>query len=368
MTYNKKECLRFCVLYGFIIALVNFIGFMLPGTGNIPLQPSGNWVEWMAFMDRNEKLITTLTVIVFVIPALICVSYIRLAGDKLERRMINLPLAYSVFGALGWVLSFIMETATLFIVKFNYHVNISEIIFTSFMYILQEGLFIFALAFLILDTIHRKVFLPRYYPEGKLSRIKGRKNPSVNFLFVVFYISIGIFPVFFLTSTILNVVRTSGLTISNGVFVLVAFIIVFGIVLLVIFTQEISSPLKKLKATAKKVEQGNYNVSCNVVSNDTFGDLADTFNDMISSLDEKSKKIYAIQDSIIRGMAVMVEQRDNSTGGHIKRTSDVVKIFVNHLLDKEVYPVLTPMAVDSSRPFPLVRNKSLNLDLYPQHQ
>ena len=26
-----------------------------------------------------------------------------------------------------------------------------------------------------------------------------------------------------------------------------------------------------------------------------------------------------------------------------------------------IYPVLTPMAVDSSRPFPLIRNKSLNL-------
>ena len=28
---------------------------------------------------------------------------------------------------------------------------------------------------------------------------------------------------------------------------------------------------------------------------------------------------------------------------------------------ENVYPVLTPMAVDSSRPFPLIRNKSLNI-------
>ena len=28
---------------------------------------------------------------------------------------------------------------------------------------------------------------------------------------------------------------------------------------------------------------------------------------------------------------------------------------------EEVYPVLTPMAFDPSRPFPLVRNKTLNL-------
>lgn len=36
-------------------------------------------------------------------------------------------------------------------------------------------------------------------------------------------------------------------------------------------------------------------------------------------------------------------------------------IFVDRYFQDNVYPVLTPMAVDSSRPFPLIRNKSLNL-------
>ncbi len=35
--------------------------------------------------------------------------------------------------------------------------------------------------------------------------------------------------------------------------------------------------------------------------------------------------------------------------------------YVDEYFDKAVYPVLTPMAVDSSRPFPLIRNKSLNI-------
>ncbi len=35
--------------------------------------------------------------------------------------------------------------------------------------------------------------------------------------------------------------------------------------------------------------------------------------------------------------------------------------FVDRYFQDYVYPVLTPMAVDSSRPFPLIRNKSLNL-------
>ena len=37
------------------------------------------------------------------------------------------------------------------------------------------------------------------------------------------------------------------------------------------------------------------------------------------------------------------------------------KTFANRYFTREVYPVLTPMAVDSSRPFPLIRNKSLNI-------
>ena len=35
--------------------------------------------------------------------------------------------------------------------------------------------------------------------------------------------------------------------------------------------------------------------------------------------------------------------------------------FADRYFEENVYPVLTPMAVDSSRPFPLIRNKSLNI-------
>ncbi len=35
--------------------------------------------------------------------------------------------------------------------------------------------------------------------------------------------------------------------------------------------------------------------------------------------------------------------------------------FIDRYFEENVYPVLTPMAVDSSRPFPLIRNKTLNI-------
>ncbi len=45
---------------------------------------------------------------------------------------------------------------------------------------------------------------------------------------------------------------------------------------------------------------------------------------------------------------------------HEDLTDEMAK-YVDRYFEEEVYPVLTPMAVDSSRPFPLVRNRTLNI-------
>lgn len=45
---------------------------------------------------------------------------------------------------------------------------------------------------------------------------------------------------------------------------------------------------------------------------------------------------------------------------HEELTPEQAK-YVDKYFESRIYPVLTPMAVDSSRPFPLIRNKSLNL-------
>ncbi len=37
------------------------------------------------------------------------------------------------------------------------------------------------------------------------------------------------------------------------------------------------------------------------------------------------------------------------------------KNFVDEYFEENIYPVVTPMAMDSSRPFPLIRNRSLNI-------
>ncbi len=50
----------------------------------------------------------------------------------------------------------------------------------------------------------------------------------------------------------------------------------------------------------------------------------------------KTADILHIKDMMVLGMADMVESRDNNTGGHIKRTSAIVKIFSEKLRTKTV--------------------------------
>jgi len=47
-----------------------------------------------------------------------------------------------------------------------------------------------------------------------------------------------------------------------------------------------------------------------------------------------------MHDNLILGMATMVESRDNSTGGHIRRTSEGVKILLSEMTQQE-FPELT---------------------------
>ena len=57
-------------------------------------------------------------------------------------------------------------------------------------------------------------------------------------------------------------------------------------------------------------------------------------------VDRKTEHIRQMHDRLIMDMAIMVESRDNSTGGHIRRTSQGVKILLSEMSQAE-FPELT---------------------------
>ncbi len=62
-------------------------------------------------------------------------------------------------------------------------------------------------------------------------------------------------------------------------------------------------------------------------------DLLNNYNAKLEeNVREKTEHIGKLQDKMILGMADMIEGRDSNTGGHIRRTSEVVKIFTTELI------------------------------------
>ena len=64
-------------------------------------------------------------------------------------------------------------------------------------------------------------------------------------------------------------------------------------------------------------------------------DLLNKFNSNLQNeVDLKTNHIVEMHNQFILGMATMVESRDNSTGGHIRRTSDIVRILIEEMTRK----------------------------------
>ena len=67
-------------------------------------------------------------------------------------------------------------------------------------------------------------------------------------------------------------------------------------------------------------------------ANQQYIELIKNYNSQLEEeVAEKTKHVIEMQDKLVLGMATMVEGRDNSTGGHIKRTSDCIRILVEEI-------------------------------------
>lgn len=84
--------------------------------------------------------------------------------------------------------------------------------------------------------------------------------------------------------------------------------------------------------------------------------------EQLAALDDRTHAFVKRQYKIYNDELVPALAREgfHIIGSHEELTHEQ-EIFVDKYFHEDVYPVLTPMAVDSSRPFPLIRNKTLNI-------
>lgn len=98
-----------------------------------------------------------------------------------------------------------------------------------------------------------------------------------------------------------------------------------------------------VRATVKDIKNGKHRIGYlielhDITKQQQYIDLLDSYNYKLQTeIKTKTSEILQMQNSIITGMASMVESRDNSTGAHINRTSEGVRIFINELQKSEKY-------------------------------
>ncbi|MBP5160197.1 MAG: HD domain-containing protein [Lachnospiraceae bacterium] len=81
-----------------------------------------------------------------------------------------------------------------------------------------------------------------------------------------------------------------------------------------------------------------------------------------NEVEKKTENIKNIQEKVVLGLANIVENRDNNTGGHVKRTSDIIKFVVEEMMKQGVYDIDEEFAEDVVRAAPMHDLGKISID------
>ena len=87
-----------------------------------------------------------------------------------------------------------------------------------------------------------------------------------------------------------------------------------------------------------------------------------TAQEQLEALNVATHQLVELQYSTYnRSLLPLLKQQGLQVISRHEELTEEEGSYIDRYFEENVYPVLTPMAVDSSRPFPLIRNKSLNI-------
>ena len=87
-----------------------------------------------------------------------------------------------------------------------------------------------------------------------------------------------------------------------------------------------------------------------------------TAKEQLKEISLRTHELVHVQyNTLNRSLVPALEKAGFHLVGAHENLTEEQKVYVDRYFEDNVYPVLTPMAMDSSRPFPLIRNKTLNI-------
>ena len=257
------------------------------------------------FEKISSDLTMTLLVKVFPFPIILLaiVSYIwpilrpafiskdlSSIGTKGMVRLLNAPLILSLLGVLGWVIASII--AQIYIGFMNIDRPLSYDIQVALMSLVLGGI-TFVVSYYMLEFFNRRYFLPVVFPKARLQDFKGAHEISLRVKLFIFLLTILILPMTVLGSLIYNLNNSGNnifqMSLMPYVTIFVTIALILGVIVTLMKSNSIITPLIKMNDLAHEINGGNFDVHLPLESNDEIGNLTDSMNEMAVGLREREK-------------------------------------------------------------------------------
>ncbi|MBQ4236369.1 MAG: hypothetical protein II716_06005, partial [Treponema sp.] len=163
--------------------MANVLAVLSTNISGFPMPKSETLDLWEEFLGRHEKIISSVSLLCYFIPVILCVLYSmkafrRKPTDKEYIKVrVHIPGAFALRGIAGWICNLLLETVFLIYFKTQHNVPITSIVIPSLASYIFLSMFSFTLTYFTLETLNRNVVLPEIYPDGNIS---GTERMSVS--------------------------------------------------------------------------------------------------------------------------------------------------------------------------------------------
>jgi len=248
-------------------------------------------------------------------------------ADLARRRTVNLPFVFTPVGLAMW-----MVIPAAFIIPFHYiyESDIHTSVFLSSR-AAMVGLIASTISFFFLERHSRRVLIPYFFPQGRLSELKRTAQLGISRRILLLYMGGTLVPLIILLSTLFMLQfevadsTLSAVAYGRGIFIfciaLCAYSFFSALRLNKLVGSSVAKPLRQMLKVVDQVRSGDYAPRVQVVSNDEIGELGDAFNEMIHGLAdrERLRKAFGkyvnpeIRDEILSGRIPLQGERREAT-------------------------------------------------------
>jgi adenylate cyclase len=245
-------------------------------------------------------------------------GYRGAASAVVQRRVLSTPLVLAGLGFAPWVFGpFLFVGLTLY--RFGHWSPelISQHIFSP----LVAGFLASTTSYVIAEWIMRAQFVPRVFPEGRLSGVRSAWTLGVRARLAVLVVAVAFTPLFTMlglvsaaedrvaTGLAIDEVLAALVAASRGMFV---FYLGLGSALTLLLARSLTHPLGVMSSVLRRVEAGDLDAQVKVTSVDEIGVLEEGVNAMVDTLREREHILQTF------GRVVEPDIRDRLLSGDLR--------------------------------------------------